>query len=116
MAVLGTGFVWEPGVLDSVDPGELQSPDPDAVPLAVPVSARDALACAGSDDVRCQPLHESDAPTAPRVGSAGPDLTLAPPQPAPRRRTLVTDESFGRTALLGVGRDPTAELLRPPRA
>ena len=52
MAIFGAGFAWEPGVLDSVDPVELESPDPDARPLEAPLSVADALACAGTDDVR----------------------------------------------------------------
>lgn len=116
MAVGGTGFLWEPGVLDSIDPAELESPDPDVAPAHAPVSASDALACAGSDDVRCQPLDHHDSPSVPDVARAGADAAPVSPVTLPSDAARVRDAAFGRTALLGAGRDPSSELLRPPRA
>lgn len=114
-AVMGTGFHWEPGVLDSVDPGELESPDPDVrVPEgAIPVEA--ALACAGVGDPRCAPLHTSDAPTSPHVGASGPDLFVVDALSRFAGRAPVLVDAFGRASLLGAGRDAASELMRPPR-
>lgn len=115
MAVLGAGFAWEPGVLDSIDPAELESPDPEASPLEVPLSAEAALACAGGDDMRCQPLHESESPGGPRLLLTSHDVGV-PASSSPRLGpSAAGPRVFGRTRLLGAGLDLGAELLRPPR-
>jgi hypothetical protein len=114
-AVLGAGFQWEPGVLDSVDPAELESPDPDVQEAEAPLPVRGVLLCARPDDVRCQPLQPSDAPTAPRLASAGPDAVVTVAALSIDPSFLAPPDVFGETALLGAGRDVTSELLRPPR-
>lgn len=112
MCVVVHDHAFEVGLMDSVDPAELETADPEATPASPFDGGGTRLLCTHQNDPRCSPLQASDTPSAPDL-PARPDAVLisAPTIPPPQVREVV----HGESALLGPSSGPRASTYRPPR-
>lgn len=113
MCVVVQSHAFEVGLVDSVDPGELETADPEAAADdTAPETPR--LLCSDGNDPRCSPLNAQDTPASPDMPARIDALPSAAPNVPPP--FLVSVGAFGETTLLGPNAGPVSELLRPPRA
>lgn len=112
MCVVVHAAAFEVGLNHSVDPAELETSDPTAVP-ATPFEAPEGhLVCAHADDPRCSPLSAEDSPSAPEM-PARVSATLVDPLPLPLRPLRRVEH--GEPDLLGPAAGAHSGLERPPR-
>jgi hypothetical protein len=116
MCVVVHDYAFEVGVLDSVDPAELETADP-AASNEDPGAPH--LLCTSGNDPRCSPLHAPDSPSTPDLPGRVVALPfsdavgIASGAVAPVERTTT---SFGDVDLLGPAAGARSGLERPPRA
>lgn len=111
MCVVVHQAAFEVGVLSSVDPAQLETTDPAALP-AEDAPEQGHLLCASADDPRCSPLSAEDTPTSPELPARA-SATLIELLGLPARP--LREVTFGTPALLGPAMGPEARTYRPPR-